>query len=252
MTTDISSNKHFAVLEKVMPYLRRQGKEAKFGNKTWTWQDLTIATAIKPSVIRTAIADLCKKKNVDIVYDSQTVKFNGPPDLNMVRIYARKAKAPSTELAKAFRLHGVYLTTPLVSSTSWMRKSDRRVSSGREEIALTLQQSLIKREGRQIIYSSFELPDDSWEKRTANKSRRDALRGCEHRMQEHFRVVRVKGIKSKSGEFKIKSAIPDKNYWRLLEVSDQGRIRAVRTDQRAVIYDLSNTELGIPSLIKQI
>ena len=249
MSKDPSANKHFAVLEKILPYLIRQGKDREFGNKTWEWQALADVSGVEPVKIRAAISDIEKRYKPLFSYDGGKLKFSGPPDLNFARLYAKWAKAPSTDLAEDYRKHGVYLTTQLMPQTSWMRETDKRINHGRQEVVLTLDQSLIKMDAGVVRYSSLEVPDDSWETRAANKSRTAALQGIVGRLKKHIRVIRIDGQRTRSGRFSITNSRVDKNYWVLEQVTPRGRIVARRTDQKAILYDLAVTELGVPAML---
>ena len=46
-----AANKHYQVLQKVMPLLRLQGADARFGNKTWLWSDLEKQSKAKEAAI---------------------------------------------------------------------------------------------------------------------------------------------------------------------------------------------------------
>lgn len=252
MANKSSANKHYQVLQKVMPHLRRQGVDAKFGNKTWLWHDLEKQSDAKEVDIRAAIADLQNRGRVTFEISNAQVKFHGPDTLNIARIYATSAKVPSTQLATQFRKHGVYLTADLLSATAWMQHTHPNITNGREEVVLTLHQSLIDKYDDGIVrYSSLDVADDSWEKRAANVRRRDALEAARGSLQSEFRVIRVWGKQSRSGAFTITKARADGNYWRLEVLTENGRIRAQRTPERVVQYDLETTKLGIPDAIKQ-
>lgn len=138
-----SANKHYQVLQKVMPHLRRQGADAKFGNKTWLWSDLEKQAKAKEADIRAAIADLQDRSRVTFELSNAQIKFHSPDTLNIARIYATSAKVPSTQLATQFRKHGVYLIADLLPATSWMQRTHPNITNGREEIVLTLHQGLI-------------------------------------------------------------------------------------------------------------
>lgn len=252
MANKSSANKHYQVLQKVMPHLRRQGVDAKFGNKTWLWHDLEKQSKAKEADIRAAIADLQNRGRVTFELSNAQVKFHGPDTLNIARIYATSAKVPSTQLATQFRKHGVYLTADLLPATAWMQHTHPNITNGREEVVLTLHQSLIEKcEDGTVRYSSLDVPDDSWEKRAANVRRRDALEAARGSLQSEFRVIRVWGKQSRSGTFTITKARADGNYWRLEVLTENGRIRAQRTPERVVQYDLATTKLGIPDAIKR-
>lgn len=252
MANKSSANKHYQVLQKVMPHLRRQGVDAKFGNKTWLWRDLEKQAKAKEADIRAAIEDLQNRSRVTFELSNTQIKFHGPDTLNIARIYAAAAKVPSTQLATQFRKHGVYLTADLLPATAWMQRTHPNITNGREEIVLTLHQSLIDRhEDGMVRYSSLDVADDSWEKRAANVKRRDALEAARGSLQSEFRVIRVWGKQSRSGAFTITKARADGNYWRLEVLTEKGRIRAYRTPERVVQYDLATTKLGIPDAIKR-
>ncbi len=247
-----AANKHYQVLQKVMPLLRRQGADARFGNKTWLWSDLEKQSEAKEADIRAAIADLQKRSRVTFELSNAQIKFLQPDDLNIARIYSKSAKVPSTQLATQFRKHGVYLTADLLPSTAWMQHTHPNITNGREEVVLTLHQSLIDKYDDGIVrYSSLEVPDDSWEKRAANIRRKDALEAARGSLQSSFRVIRVWGKQSRSGAFTITKARADGNYWRLEDLTDKGRIRAYRSPERVIQYDLATTKLGVPDAIKR-
>ena len=247
-----SSTKHYLTLQKIMPHLRRQGADAKFGNKTWLWSDLEQQSKAKESDIRAAIADLQLRRKVTFELSNAQIKFQAPDDLNIARVYAASSKVPSTQLAQQFRKHGVYLITDLLPATSWMQHTHPNITNGREEIVLTLNQSLIDKYDDGIVwYSSLDVPDDSWEKRAANVRRRDALEAAKGSLKNEFRVIRVWGKPSPSGAFNITKARADANYWRLETLTDKGRIRAYRTPERVIQYDLATTKLGVPDAIKR-
>jgi hypothetical protein len=252
MTRKGSSTTHYLTLQKIMPYLRRQGADAKFGNKTWLWSDLERQCKAKESDIRAAIADLQTRRNVTFELSNAQIKFCSPDDLNIARVYAASAKVPSTQLAQQFRKHGVYLVTDLLPATAWMQHTHPNITGGREEVVLTLHQSLIDKSTDGIVwYSSLEVSDDSWEKRAANVRRRDALEAAKGSLKSEFRVIRVWGKQSRSGAFTITKARADGNYWRLETLTDKGRIRAYRTPERVIQYDLATTKLGVPDAIKR-
>jgi hypothetical protein len=247
-----SANKRYQILQKVMPHLRRQGADAKFGNKTWLWSDLEKQSGAKEADIRGAIADLQSRRNVSFELSNRHIKFNAPDNLNIARVYASSAKAPSTQLASQFRKHGVYLITDLLPATSWMQRTHPNITNGREEIVLTLNQSLIEKGEDGIVwYSSLDIPDDSWEKRAANVRRKDALEAARGPLSKEFRVIRVWGKQSRSGKFNIIKSRADANYWRLETLTDKGRIRAYRTPERVIQYDLATTKLGVPDELKR-
>lgn len=247
-----AANKHYQVLQKVMPLLRRQGADARFGNKTWLWSDLEKQSKAKEADIRAAIADLQNRRRVTFELSNAQIKFLHPDDLNIARVYSKSAMVPSTQLATQFRKHGVYLTADLLPSTAWMQHTHPNITNGREEVVLTLHQSLIDRYDDGIVrYSNLDVADDSWEKRAANIRRRDALEAARGSLQSEFRVIRVWSKQSRSGTFTITKARADGNYWRLEVLTEQGRIRAYRTPERVVQYDLAITKLGIPDAIKR-
>jgi len=247
-----SSTKHYLTLQKIMPYLRRQGSDASFGNRTWLWSDLERQCKAKESDIRAAIADLQTRRKVTFELSNAQIKFHAPDDLNLARVYASSAKVPSTQLAQQFRKHGVYLITDLLPATAWMQHTHPNITGGREEVVLTLHQSLIDKYDDGIVwYSSLDVPDDSWEKRAANVRRRDALEAAKGSLKSEFRVIRVWGNQSRSGAFTITKATADGNYWRLETLTDKGRIRAYRTPERVIQYDLACTKLGVPDAIKR-
>ena len=193
-----------------------------------------------------------KRRKVTFELSNAQIKFIGPDTLNIARIYASSSKEPSTQLATQIRKHGVYLITDLLPETSLMQHTHPNITSGREEVVLTLHQSLIERYDDGLVrYSSLELHDDSWEKRAANVRRRDALEAARGSLQSEFRVIRVWGKRSRSGTFTITKARADGNYWRLEVLTDRGRIRAYRTPERVVQYDLATTKLGVPDAIKR-
>jgi hypothetical protein len=250
MAKQRSATKHYDTLRKIMPYLRRQGADAKFGNKTWLWSDLEKQSRAKEADIRAAIADLQARRNVSFELSNGQIKFNAPDNLNIARVYASSAKVPSTQLASQFRKHGVYLITDLLPATSWMQRTHPNITNGREEIVLTLHQSLIEKGEDGIVwYSSLDVPDDSWEKRAANVRRKDALEAARGSLSEEFRVIRVWGKQSRSGQFAITKARADTNYWRVETLTEKGRIRAYRTPERVIQYDLATTRLGVPDAI---
>ncbi len=247
-----SSAKHYLTLQKIMPYLCRQGGDSRFGNKTWLWSDLESQSSAKESDIRAAIADLQTRRKVTFELSDAQIKFHAPDDLNLARVYAAAAKVPSTQLAQQFRKHGVYLITDLLPATAWMQRTHPNITGGRAEVVLTLHQSLIDKSADGIVwYSSLNVPDDSWEKRAANVRRRDALEAAKGSIKSEFRVIRVWGKPSPSGAFNITKARADANYWRLETLTDKGRIRAYRTPERVIQYDLSTTKLGVPDAIKR-
>ena len=247
-----AANKHYQVLQKVMPLLRRQGADARFGNKTWLWSDLEKQSEAKEADIRAAIADLQKRSRVTFELSNAQIKFLQPDDLNITRIYSKSAKVPSTQLATQFRKHGVYLTADLLPATSWMQLTHPNITNGREEVVLTLHQSLIdKYEDGIVRYSSLDVQDDSWEKRAANIRRKEALNSAKGSAQSQFRVIRVWGKQSPTGAFNVTKARADSNYWRIEVLTDRGRIRAYRTPERVIQYDLATTKLGVPDAIKR-
>jgi hypothetical protein len=251
MSKQRSANKHYQVLQKVMPHLRRQGADARFGNKTWLWHDIEKQSKTSEAEIRAAIADLERRRKVTFELSSAQVKFHGPDTLNIARIYANSAKVPSTTLATQFRKHGVYLTADLLPGTAWMQHTHPNITNGREEVVLTLHQSLIdKYEDGIVRYSSLDVADDSWEKRAANVRRRDALTAARGSLKNEFRVIRVWGKHSRAGTFTITKARADGNYWRLEVLTEKGRMRAYRTPERVVQYDLATTKLGVPDALK--
>lgn len=234
-----------------MPHLRRQGVDAKFGNKTWLWHDLEKQSDAKEVDIRAAIADLQDRSRVKFDLLNAQIKFLHPDDLNIARVYSKSAKVPSTQLATQFRKHGVYLTADLVPSTSWMQHTHPNITGGREEIVLTFHQSLIKRlESGLICYSSLTALDESW-KRAPNIARRNALSAAKTSLSNCFRVIRVDGKTSRSGRFTITKSRADGNYWRLERLTEKGEIVAYRTAERVIQYDLATTKLGVPDAIKR-
>jgi hypothetical protein len=252
MAVQRSANKHYQILQKVIPHLCRQGVDSRFGNKTWLWSDLERQSSVKESDIRAAIADLQSRRTVAFELSDAQIKFHAPDDLNLARVYAASAKVPSTQLAQQFRKHGVYLITDLLPATAWMQRTHPNITGGREEVVLTLHESLIDKSADGIVwYSSLEVPDDSWEKRAANVRRRDALEAVKGSLKREFRVIRVWGKQSRSGKFTITKARADANYWRLETLTDRGRIRAYRTPERVIQYDLATTKLGVPNAIKR-
>jgi hypothetical protein len=133
-----------------------------------------------------------------------------------------------------------------------MQHTHPNITGGREEVVLTLHQSLIDKSADGIVwYSSLDVPDDSWEKRAANFRRRDALEAVKGSLKSKFRVIRVWSKQLRSGAFTITKARADGNYWRLETLTDKGRIRACRTPERVIQYDLATTELGVPDAIKR-